>query len=123
METCDRLDRMEKRVGTLEKAKEELLAKMEDLENRSRRNKLRVIGLPEEKARGSQLLCRDISSALSKKRAAFKPIKAKLFNKGVWFFLRYPAVLCLTHQKKEYRFKCVDAAAAESFFNEHFSAD
>lgn len=198
MEVClsdhsDRLDYLEKQVGSLVKEKNQLLAKTEDLENRSRRNNLRIIGLPEGRegqaatafmsrffvdllqdetftdppeldrahralyakptkdekprpvivrflrfqqkeqvltiARKKQLfydghrilVFPDISSALAKKRAAFNPVKAKLYHKGVKFFLRYPAVLCFTHQQKDYKFECVNAA--EDFFKEHFLCD
>lgn len=191
----DRLDDLEKRVNILEKEKGELLAKTEDLENRSRRNNLRVIGLPEgaesrtgasafmsrffvevlqdetftkppeldrahralrerpadhERPRAmyvrflryqekeqvlaiarkkGQLLYNghkififpDYSAALSKKRAAFNPVKAKLYKKGVKFFLRHPAVLCVTYQQMDYKFESVDAA--EDFYKQRLSGD
>ncbi len=43
----DRLNHLEKQVDKLQSGNKELLAKTEDLENRSRRNNLRIIGLPE----------------------------------------------------------------------------
>ncbi|CAL9691562.1 unnamed protein product [Knipowitschia caucasica] len=190
----DRLDHLERRVGILEKEKSELQAKTEDLENRSRRNNLRIIGLPEnsegrdatafmsqffvevlqdpsftrppeldrahralrakpadnEKPRPmlvrflrfqekervlaiarkkGQLLYSgdkififpDLSAELTKKRAAFNPVKSKLYQRGVKFFLRYPAVLCVTYEQMDYKFESV--AAAEDFYKQHLSGD
>lgn len=200
METClsdhsDRLENLERRVDILEKEKRELLTKTEDLENRSRRKNLRIIGLPEGveigvgasafvsrflvevlndetftnlpelerahralRARPSgderprpmyvrflrypvkeQVLAiakkkgqlfyngrkififPDLSPSLAKKRAAFNPVKGKLYEKGVKFFLRYPAVLCVTYQQKDYKFE--SATDAEDFYNHQLSGD
>ena len=191
----DSLVRLERRVEKLEKDNSELLAKTEDLENRSRRNNLRIIGLPEgvendtgasafmsrffvevlqdesftelpelERAhralrvrptdgerprqmyvrflrypekeqvlaiakRKGQLLYNgrkifiypDLSPGLAKKRSAFNPVKSKLYEKGIRFFLRYPAVLCVTYQQKQYTFDTADAA--EDFYNKCVSGN
>lgn len=60
----------------------------------------------------------DLSNALAKKREKFNPVKAKLHQKAVKFSLRYPAVLCVTHQQVDY--KSNETADAERFFNEPF---
>ncbi|KAK7907598.1 hypothetical protein WMY93_016210 [Mugilogobius chulae] len=190
----DRIDSLEKRVDHLEKERGELRTKVEDLENRTRRNNLRVIGLPEglegrtavpfmsqffvdvlrdesfinppelerahralrpkpaeqEKPR-PVIVCflrfqdkervlaisrkkgqlsydghkvyifPDLSPGLAKKRAAFNAVKNKLYQKGVKFFLRYPAVLCVTHQENVYKF--VSADAAEDFLKRQLLED
>lgn len=52
-DTQTRLERLDLKVAALSSDNEALKAKMEDLENRSRRNNIRIIGLP-EKVEGSQ---------------------------------------------------------------------
>lgn len=199
MEMClsdhsDRLNRLEKQVDKLQSYNKELLEKTEDLENRSRRNNLRIIGLPEgcegrvatafmskffvdllqddsftdppeldrahralrakpaEGERPRTIIVRflrfqqkeqvvaiarkkgqlvyqgqrififpDLSNTLAKKRATFNSVKSKLHQKAVKFSLRYPAVLCVTHQQVEHKFN--NAEDAERFFNQHLASD
>lgn len=54
----ERLDILERKCQTLEKDNEELKSKADDLENRSRRNNLRILGIPEniETSKPSQFM-------------------------------------------------------------------
>lgn len=188
----DRLTSLEKRVEKLQQENKELNEKTDDLENRSRRNNLHVIGLPEDYEGGAvsafmskflvdllqddsfktppeldrahrtlrakptdgerprpiiirflrfqqreqvltitrrkgQLIYQghrififpDLSNALAKKRATFNPVKSRLYQRGIKFSLRHPAVLCFTHQQREHRFHT--AEDAEKFFNQHLT--
>ncbi|KAI4895732.1 hypothetical protein NFI96_005495 [Prochilodus magdalenae] len=54
----------------------------------------------------------DLSVALSKKRAAFKSVKADLYKKGIKFKLKYPARLEVTHRGKSLTFETPPEAEA-----------
>lgn len=56
----------------------------------------------------------DLSAALSRKRAAFKNVKTKLYQKGIRFRLLYPARLRLTYDGETLTFD--SAPDAEAFF-------
>lgn len=54
----------------------------------------------------------DMSVALARKRAEFKPIKARLYEKGVQFRLLYPATLKIEYKGESHLFySCKDATA------------
>lgn len=57
----------------------------------------------------------DLSNALAKKRATFNPVKVKLYQRGIKFSLRHPAVFCFTYQQRENH----SAEDTETFLNQH----
>ena len=60
---------------------------------------------------------RYLSKEDAKKRASFSAIKSKLFDKGIKFTLRHPAVLAITLEGVEKKIYTADDA--EKFFTEH----
>lgn len=58
----------------------------------------------------------DFSAHLSKKRAAFKNVKAALYQKGIQFRLLYPASLCVTYGGETLMFET--PAEAETFYSQ-----
>ncbi|KAK7877575.1 hypothetical protein WMY93_031707 [Mugilogobius chulae] len=61
----------------------------------------------------------DLSTALARKRAEFKPIKALLYEKGVQFRLLYPAQLKIVYNGESHTFK--SSKDATDFFNQHIA--
>lgn len=62
----------------------------------------------------------DLSTALSKKRAAFKNIKTMLYQKGIRFRFLYPARLRFTYEGETFTFE--SAPEAEAFYERRINA-
>jgi len=58
----------------------------------------------------------DISADLAKKRAAFNPVKASLYQKGIQFHLLHPACLQVSFPENNYHFD--SPQKAQEFYNQ-----
>uniref|UniRef100_A0AAV2KWB7 Uncharacterized protein n=1 Tax=Knipowitschia caucasica TaxID=637954 RepID=A0AAV2KWB7_KNICA len=102
----DRLTMLERAHGSLEKEYKKVSEKCMDLENRSRRQNLRIIGL-KEGAEG------DISPKVGRLRASFNQVKPKLRDAGIPYSLYYPAKMTITVKGSRHVF--TEPQAVEEF--------
>ncbi|CAI5677356.1 unnamed protein product [Oreochromis niloticus] len=127
------------KISEVELKLEAALDKIDDLENRSRRCNIRVIGLPEgsevniklhnfqDKARIMQaarrkqslfhngipiMIFEDFSAAVLKKRQGFYHVKQRLGEMGIPFAMMYPAVLRIKIDGQEKSFRTPEAVSA-----------
>lgn len=63
----------------------------------------------------------DFSAAVARSRAAFNPVKGRLYRRGVRFGMLFPARLRVTHNNREYVFNSPEAA--ETFYRQTFPAE
>ncbi|KAJ8016201.1 hypothetical protein DPEC_G00004730 [Dallia pectoralis] len=119
---CDYSDRivaLEETVARLSSENQQLKDKTDDLESRSRRCNLRIVGIPEKMERGDPVgFMTGFSRSVAKKRALFLDIKRRLSEKKVKFSLRFPARLFLEHAGERLTFDSYEDA--QRWFDRHF---